>query len=68
VEMIDMMRNHPREALAKFFPPGANGEAANMPAGVKALTVLFMPPDNGKSQNGAVRATASAVMRVLGIK
>jgi MoaA/NifB/PqqE/SkfB family radical SAM enzyme len=68
VEMIDMMRNHPREALAKFFPPGANGETANMPASVKALTVLFMPPENGKSQSGAVKATASAVMRVLGIK
>ena len=68
VEMIDMMRNTPREALAKFFPPDADGAAANMPWTVKALTALFMPPENGKAQSGPMKATASAVMRALGIK
>ncbi len=68
VAMIDLMRDHPRETLTKFFPPGETGAPANMPASVRVLSTLFMPPENGKRQSGATKAAASAVKRVLGIK
>jgi len=68
VEMIDMVRNDPRGALKKFFPPGASGEESKMPAGVKILSALFLPSENGKPQSGVTKAMAGAVMRALGIK
>jgi MoaA/NifB/PqqE/SkfB family radical SAM enzyme len=68
VEMIDMVRENPRTALNKFFPPAAPGEAARVPVGVKALSSLFLPPENGRPQSGVSKAMAGAVMRVLGIK
>jgi MoaA/NifB/PqqE/SkfB family radical SAM enzyme len=68
VAMIDLMRDNPRNALTKFFPPAADGTPANMPAFVKVLSSLFIPPENGKAQSGATKVAASAVMRLLGIK
>jgi MoaA/NifB/PqqE/SkfB family radical SAM enzyme len=68
VAMIDLMRDKPREALTRFFPPMAEGTGANMPLSVKVLSSLFLPPESGKAQSGAAKAAASAVMRVLGIK
>ena len=68
VAMIDLVREKPREALTRFFPPAAPGEAAHLPAGVKVLSSLFLPPENGKPQSAAAKAMAGAVMRVLGIK
>jgi MoaA/NifB/PqqE/SkfB family radical SAM enzyme len=67
VEMIDLMRNHPRVALAKFFPPSPNGEPAPLPPGVKLLTSIFLP-ESGKPQSVAGKAMAGAITRLLGIK
>jgi MoaA/NifB/PqqE/SkfB family radical SAM enzyme len=68
VAMIDLVREKPREALMKFFPPVTPGLPAKVPLGVKVLSALFLPPENGKPQSGVTRAMAGAVMRVLGIK
>jgi len=68
VAMIDLVREKPREALTRFFPPAAPGAPANLPAGIKVLSSLFLPPENGKPQSAAAKAMAGAVMRVLGIK
>jgi MoaA/NifB/PqqE/SkfB family radical SAM enzyme len=68
VEMIDMVRVDPRAALKKFFPPAAEGEGANLPVGVKILSSMFLPPEDGRPQSGVGKAVAGAVMRVLGIK
>jgi len=68
VEMIDMVRVDPRTALKKFFPPAAQGEAPNLPVGVKILSSLFLPPETDRPQSGVTKAVAGAVMRVLGIK
>jgi MoaA/NifB/PqqE/SkfB family radical SAM enzyme len=68
VAMIDLMREDPRHALTKFFPPEAPGVPAKLPAGVKLLSSLFLPPENGKPQNGAAKIVAGAFKRVLGIK
>ena len=68
VAMIDMVREDPRNALTKFFPPAAPGAPARMPPGIKVLSSLFLPAENGKAQSGVAKAMAGAVMRVLGIK
>jgi MoaA/NifB/PqqE/SkfB family radical SAM enzyme len=68
VAMIDLMRENPRLAMAKFFPPAEPGAAAQLPAGVKILSSLFLPPESGKPQSRVAKAMAGAVMRVLGIK
>ena len=68
VAMIDMVREDPRNALTKFFPPAAPGAPARMPPGIKVLSSLFLPAENGKPQSGVAKAMAGAVMRVLGIK
>ena len=68
VAMIDLIRERPREALARFFPPAGPGEPARMPAGIKFLSSIFLPPEDGRPQSAAVKATAGVVMRLLGIK
>ena len=68
VAMIDLVREKPREALTRFFPPAAPGTPAQLPVGIKVLSSLFLPPENGKPQSAAAKAMAGAVMRVLGIK
>jgi MoaA/NifB/PqqE/SkfB family radical SAM enzyme len=68
VAMIDLVREKPREALARFFPPAAPGEAARLPLGVKLLTALFLPAANGRPQSPAVKAMAGVAIRLLGIK
>jgi MoaA/NifB/PqqE/SkfB family radical SAM enzyme len=67
VAMIDLLRNNPREALARFFPPAVPGESVQLPLGVKLLSSLFMPPAEGKPQSGATKLMAGAVKRLLGI-
>jgi MoaA/NifB/PqqE/SkfB family radical SAM enzyme len=68
VAMIDLIRDDPRGALTRFFPPTAPGAPANPPLAVKFLSSLFLPPENGKPQSSASKAVAGAVMRVFGIK
>ena len=68
VAMIDLIREKPREALARFFPPTAPGEAAKLPLGINLLSSIFLPPENGKPQNPIAKATAGVAMRLFGIK
>ena len=68
VAMIDLVREDPRVALTKFFPPPAHGEPAQLPPGVKFLSSLFLPPENGRVQSRATKAMAGAVKAVLGIR
>lgn len=67
VAMIDLVRDNPHEALARFFPPDVPGASAKLPPGIKILSSLFLPPEDGKSQSKAAKVVAGAVKRVLGI-
>jgi len=68
VAMIDLVRENPRQALTRFFPPAAPGTSvAQMPLSVRVLSSLFVPPTNGKPQSPAARLIAGAVKGVLGI-
>jgi MoaA/NifB/PqqE/SkfB family radical SAM enzyme len=68
VAMIDLVKEKPREALERFFPPAAPGLPAKLPVGVGFLAHLFLPAEDGKPQGAAARALAGAVKRLLGIK
>jgi MoaA/NifB/PqqE/SkfB family radical SAM enzyme len=68
VAMIDMVRDDPRKALTKFFPPASADAPAKVPLGVRFLSSLFLPPENGRPQSGVTKAMAGAVMRAFGIK
>ena len=68
VAMIDLIRDKPREAITSFFPPPEPGAPSTLPLGVRFLTSIFLPPEDGRPQSPAVKATAGAVMRLLGIK
>jgi MoaA/NifB/PqqE/SkfB family radical SAM enzyme len=68
VAMIDLVREDPRNALIKFFPPAVPGATAQLPLGVKFLSALFLPPQKGESQSPVTKAMAGAVKRILGIK
>ncbi len=68
VAMIDLVKEKPREALTKFFPPAAVGEPAKLPLGIRFLSQVFLPPQDGKPQGPVVKAVAGGVRRLLGIK
>jgi MoaA/NifB/PqqE/SkfB family radical SAM enzyme len=68
VAMLDLVRNQPREALTRFFPPTTLGGPANLPAGIQVLTTIFLPPADGKAQSPAQKIVAGAAMRIFGVK
>ena len=68
VAMIDLIREKPREALVRFFPPATPDAPARLPFGVKLLSSMFIPPADGRSQGVATKAMAGVARRLLGIK
>ncbi|HTF64942.1 MAG TPA: radical SAM protein [Edaphobacter sp.] len=67
VAMLDLIRNEPREALFRFFPPERPGGPLSLPPCVRLLTSIFLPPPSGKPPNAARRFLAGAVLRVFGV-
>jgi len=68
VAMLDLMRNQPREALTRFFPPATEGGPPQLPAGVQVLTKIFLPPPDGQPQGAAQKVVAGAAMKIFGVK
>ena len=68
VAMLDLMRNQPREALTRFFPPATPGGPPQLPAGIQVLTAVFLPPPDGKPQSAAQKMVAGAAMKIFGVK
>ncbi|MGH9834597.1 MAG: radical SAM protein [Blastocatellia bacterium] len=63
VAMVDHLRENPREALARFFPP--QGDApADLPGPVKVLTWFLLP----SKPNQKRRFFQNAALRILGLK
>jgi MoaA/NifB/PqqE/SkfB family radical SAM enzyme len=68
VAMLDLVRNQPREALTRFFPPAVAGGPPQLPAGIKVLTTIFLPPEKGQAPNPARKMLAGAAMKLFGVK
>jgi MoaA/NifB/PqqE/SkfB family radical SAM enzyme len=64
VAALDALRDNPREALSRFFPPReGQSAAANLPRPIRLLTWFFLPPPNGKR-----RAFQNAALKLLRVK
>jgi MoaA/NifB/PqqE/SkfB family radical SAM enzyme len=68
VAMLDLIRNEPREALFRFFPPERPGGPLPLPLGVRLLASIFLPPASGKQPNAARRFLAGRVLWAFGVK
>jgi MoaA/NifB/PqqE/SkfB family radical SAM enzyme len=68
VAMLDLIRNEPREALFRIFPPERPGGPVSLPPGLRVLASIFLPPPSGKPPNAARKFLAGAVLRVFGVK
>jgi MoaA/NifB/PqqE/SkfB family radical SAM enzyme len=68
VAMIDLIRDNPREALSRFFPPAKPGAPMELPFGIRVLTSIFLPPENGRPAGTAQKMIAGAAMKVFRIK
>jgi MoaA/NifB/PqqE/SkfB family radical SAM enzyme len=65
VAMLDLIRNEPRDALFRLFPPERPGGPLSLPLGVRVLTSIFLPSPNGEPPGAARRFLAGAVRTVL---
>ncbi len=65
VATVDALRENPREALARFFPPQEGENAsADLPRPIKILTWFFLPA----KPNGKRRAFQNVALRLLRVK
>jgi MoaA/NifB/PqqE/SkfB family radical SAM enzyme len=64
VAMIDHLREQPREAIARFFPPKQGADLSDsLPRPIKLLTWLFLP-SNPESKRRIFRNAALRILRV----
>ena len=68
VAMLDLIRNEPREALLRLFPPERSGGPLSLPLGIRVLTSIFLPTPSGKRPGPARRFLSGAVLRIFGVK
>jgi hypothetical protein len=68
VAMLDAIRNEPRDALSRLFPPKNPGGPLSLPPGVRVLASIFLPTPSGKRPGAARRFLAVAVGRTFGVK
>lgn len=66
VAMIDMVRQKPRETLAKLFPPLVPGGRPRVPLSLRLLTSIFAPPASGEGRGTARKLAAGAALKLLG--
>jgi MoaA/NifB/PqqE/SkfB family radical SAM enzyme len=65
VATLDALRENPREALSRFFPPREGQSApADLPRPIKLLTWFFLP----SSPNSKRRAFQNAALKLLRVK
>jgi MoaA/NifB/PqqE/SkfB family radical SAM enzyme len=65
VAALDALRENPREALARFFPPReGQGAPADLPRPIRLLTWLFLPA----TPTSRRRAFQNAALRLLRVK
>lgn len=69
VSMIDQFRDQPRQALARFFPPKSGGSAAyDPPAIIRALTWMFLPPEENKTRKMLTQGFARVALWCLKVR
>jgi len=65
VAVIDQFREDPRGALMRFFPPRPGAQEPDLPAAVRVLAWMFLPPQGGRP---GPNAAGRAFLRILGVR
>ena len=69
VSMIDQFRDQPAESLGRFFPSNSDrGEAYELPAMVRVLTWMFLPPAQSKTRRTLTRNFTRAALWCLKVR
>jgi MoaA/NifB/PqqE/SkfB family radical SAM enzyme len=68
VAMLDLVRNEPRVALTRFFPPATPGGPPELPGGIQVLTRIFLPPLAGGPPSPVQKIVGGAAMKIFGVK
>jgi MoaA/NifB/PqqE/SkfB family radical SAM enzyme len=68
VAMLDLVRNEPREALNRFFPPATPGGPPQLPGGIQVLATLFLPRADGRPPSPAQKIVGGVAMKIFGVK
>jgi MoaA/NifB/PqqE/SkfB family radical SAM enzyme len=68
VAMLDLVRNEPRAALTRFFPPATPGGPPELPGGIQVLTKIFLPPLAGGPPSPVQKIVGGAAMKIFGVK
>jgi MoaA/NifB/PqqE/SkfB family radical SAM enzyme len=69
VSMIDQFRDQPRQALARFFPPKSGRSGAyDPPAVIRALTWMFLPPEENKTRKMLTQGFARVALWCLKVR
>jgi MoaA/NifB/PqqE/SkfB family radical SAM enzyme len=68
VAMLDLVRNEPRVALTRFFPPATPGGPPELPGGIQVLTKIFLPPLAGGPPSPVQKIVGGAAMKIFGVK
>jgi hypothetical protein len=66
--MLDLVRNEPRVALTRFFPPATPGGPPELPGGIQVLTKIFLPPLAGGPPSPVQKIVGGAAMKIFGVK
>jgi hypothetical protein len=66
--MLDLVRNEPREALNRFFPPATPGGPPQLPGGIQVLATLFLPRADGRPPSPAQKIVGGVAMKIFGVK
>jgi hypothetical protein len=66
VSMIDQFREKPKESLARFFPANSGTEQSYAPpAIIRALTWMFLPPQESTTRKRTTQGFTRAALRCL---
>jgi len=69
VSMIDQFREQPKESLARFFPPENEREdSLEAPAIIRALTWMFLPPEESKTRRKLTQGFTRAALWCLKVR
>ena len=69
VSMIDQFREQPKESLARFFPSKtSNDDSLEAPAIIRALTWMFLPPEESKTRRKLTQGFTRAALWCLKVR
>jgi hypothetical protein len=67
--MIDRFREQPKESLERFFPPkNGTDDSLEAPTIIRALTWMFLPPEESKTRKKLTQGFTRAALWCLKVR